>query len=369
MRLLRFKKLCWLLALLLALGAVAWWQRGALLTWGYIEGLARANDGNRDAWVERVVSLDCAAIAGLCRCLEKPDAAACGNARAAVERLSDRWPAADPRHERLRARLAEGFPRLSADGQHTVLSLYSVWAEHPMSAPVTENAVRLLGLGGRATDREVRGQTIALAAALVNQALSAEQLVACREAIRAALRDSEAANRTEAARLAVHPRVGLARDVAPLLDDPAPEVRQMAMAAVGNAPDAIATDDLLRSLHDTDADVRRLCEVALRGRGLRPEDVLMGRLVTDASPAVRMQIFSRLPQTGLEPGVWLRRLSQDPSPAVRASAVRASADYAQLDFSDRLEQIAREDPSPTVRQLAQHYLNCQRNKPLDPENR
>jgi HEAT repeat protein len=370
MRLLRLKrKLFWVLIFVMAVGSGAWWQRGTILAWVYFQGLAQAGDNDRQAWIERVASLDGEAIPGLCRCLEKPEPAVCANAKAALVRLAADWPSADSRQESLHTRLAAAFPRLSMAGQCTVLSLYATWAGRAMSTTMAEAAVRLLGQGGRAPDKDVRGQALALTAALVNQDLSAEQTALCRELVRTALRDSEAVNRTEAARLAVHPRFGLARDVAPLLDDPAPEVRQMAMAAVGSAPDAVATDDLLRSLHDSDADVRRLCEAALRGRGLRPADVAMGRLVTDASPTIRLKILNRLPRTGLEPGVWLRRLSQDPNPAVRAGAIRAAADYAQVDFRERLEVMSQHDPSATVRQLAEHYLNWQRNNPSEPQNR
>jgi len=370
MRLLPVKrKLCWFLVLVAALGSAAWCQRGAILAWVYVQGLSHARADDRGAWVDRVVSLDDDAVSGLCRCLEKPEPTACGNAAAALARLAEQWPPTDPRQDSLRARLAEVFPHLSASGQCTVLGLYAVWVGQAGPAAMADRAVRMLAQGGRAADKNVRRQAIALAAVLINQNLSAEHVAACRELFRTSLRDSEAANRTEAARLAVHPLLGLSREVAPLLDDPAPEVRQMAMVAVGNVPDAVATDDLLRSLHDTDPDVRRLCEVALRGRGLRPEDVAMGRLVTDASPAMRLQILNRLPRTGLEPGVWLRRLSQDPNPAVRAGAIRASADYVQVDLRDCLEKMSRDDPSATVRQLAEHYLKSQQSRAPESENR
>lgn len=368
-RLFSRRTLLWVLVLGLVVGGVTWWQRSAILTWVYVQGLARAGNGDREAWIERVAGLDFEAVPSLCRCLEKQEPTACANARAALARLAEGWPPADTRHDRLRACLTHEFPRLSTDGQCAVLGLHTAWLDQPMSPAMTEGAVRLLAQAARAADKDVRGQAIALAAALVNQNLSAEQIAACRELIRTSLQDSEAVNRVEAARLAVHPRFELSREVAPLLDDPAPEVRQMAMVAVGSAPDAVATDDLLRSLHDSDADVRRLCEAALRGRGLRPDDVAMGRLMTDACPSTRLQILNRLPRTGLEPGVWLRRLSQDPNPAVRAGAIRASADYAQVDFTDRLEKMAQDDPSATVRQLAEHYLKSRRNRTQDSENR
>jgi hypothetical protein len=59
----------------------------------------------------------------------------------------------------------------------------------------------------------------------------------------------------------------------------------------------------------------------------------------------------------LDPGLWLRRLSHDPSPAVRVAAMRAMTQMPYVDLSDRIDQMARSDPSPTVCQLARYYLN------------
>jgi hypothetical protein len=139
-------------------------------------------------------------------------------------------------------------------------------------------------------------------------------------------------------------------------------VRQAALVTLGppEAAPAVSTDDLLRSLHDSDADVRRLCETALRSRSLSDRDILMGRLVTSPQATARLQVFKKLREAAdLEPGVWLRRLSHDPAPAVRAAAVRASFDYPNVDMAERLAQMAQSDPSETVRQLAEHYLSSQ----------
>jgi hypothetical protein len=43
---------------------------------------------------------------------------------------------------------------------------------------------------------------------------------------------------------------------------------------------------------------------------------------------------------------------------VRVAAVRAMTQQSFVDLSDRIDQIAREDGNPTVRQLAQYYLSC-----------
>ena len=109
-----------------------------------------------------------------------------------------------------------------------------------------------------------------------------------------------------------------------------------------------------------DADVRQLCEMALRGRGLQENHIRMARLMADHQPAVRMQVIDHLRETSdLDPGAWLRRLSHDPAPAVRAAAVRAAANQTQASLVDRIEQMAKNDPSPTVQQVARYYLSCQ----------
>ena len=67
-------------------------------------------------------------------------------------------------------------------------------------------------------------------------------------------------------------------------------------------------------------------------------------------------MLDRLPDMpDLDPGLWLRRLSHDPSPAVRAAAVRAMSVQRQVDLSDRIDQMAGNDPSPAVSRLAELY--------------
>ncbi len=142
-----------------------------------------------------------------------------------------------------------------------------------------------------------------------------------------------------------------------------PPVRRAALLAVGPARDVIHDDQLLPCLHDPDPEVRRLCEIALSGRGLRPEYLELGRLLTDPRPAARLRVLDHLAgSTELDPGLWLRRLSHDPSPSVRVAAMRAMTQQHFVDLSDRIDQMARTDPSPTVCQLAQFYLNCHAQK-------
>jgi hypothetical protein len=64
--------------------------------------------------------------------------------------------------------------------------------------------------------------------------------------------------------------------VLPLVQDPSPAVRRVAMLSVGSEEDLINEDDLLPLLHDADDEVRNLCEAALRGRGLKEMHIRLG---------------------------------------------------------------------------------------------
>ncbi|HJT76361.1 MAG TPA: hypothetical protein VJ739_04090, partial [Gemmataceae bacterium] len=137
-----------------------------------------------------------------------------------------------------------------------------------------------------------------------------------------------------------------------------------AMFAARSAPETVVkTENLLRWLHDPDEEVRRTCEAVLRGRNLSEEHLRLGRLLTDDRPATRLQVLSYLrADSDLEPGVWLRLLSVDPEPAVRVAAARAAVADPRVDLSDRLDQMVRSDPSPSVSRLARYYLSCQQQR-------
>ena len=61
-----------IVVVLLGVG-VAWLERAPLLTWYYLHGLAAASDENRQTWVERVATLDSAAVPGLIERLRQAD--------------------------------------------------------------------------------------------------------------------------------------------------------------------------------------------------------------------------------------------------------------------------------------------------------
>jgi hypothetical protein len=352
------------LALALAGAALAWLERTPLLAWYYVRCLAQADESERDTWVERVAQLDEAAVPGLLACFRRDDARACGNARLALLRLAARWGQEDPRTAHLADQLTEGFSILSLSGQLNTLELDETLIRDAPSGAVSSEPAVLAGVhlvedAARTGDLDLHAHALPLGELLLATADRAEVRGADRELVQACLHDGEPHNQVRAVRLAQRAEIHLLDQVVPLLRDPAPEVRRAALLAVGDAPAVVTTDDLLQWLHDPDAEVRRLCEEALRlARHLPEKHLRLGRLLTDPRAAVRLEVLECLRRDpDLEPGIWLRRLSHDPAAAVRAAAVREVARQDLAPLGDRLEQMAQNDPSPTVRQLARYYLS------------
>jgi hypothetical protein len=359
-----------LLAVLLGCGIVGWRERASILAWFYVRNLAGASETTRQRWVGRVANLGETAFPGLFECLTQSNASVCANARTALQYMSHSWGNDDPRTAELAFRLAREFGSFSTAGQKQVLELATDWFREPARQP--ENLVsacgNLLGEAATVNDEEVRTNALEVCGLLLQQSWdeqaqqSGKPLDPARKLVAAALHAESMENRLRAVRLSLSPGMAdLLELVASLLSDESPEVRRAALLAVSRAREAVHDDQLLPCLHDPDADVRRLCEQALVARGLRREYLEMGRLLTDPQPAVRLRVLDCLRESSeLDSGLWLRRLSLDPSPAVRVAAVRAMTQQAFVDLSDRIDQIAREDGNPTVRQLAQYYLACPR---------
>jgi hypothetical protein len=354
------------LVLAVAAGVAAWFERGPLLTWYTLRCLARAGETDREAWAERAAALDDAAVPGLIGCLTSARDSVCANAEAALLHLAGRWGIQDARTGRLSGCLADAFPRLSGPGQRVVLRAQVAWLRPGAAGEAPERgtvlaAARAVMLAARGNDSGVRREALDVTGELLRLPNGEETLGGCRELVHACLQDAEPSNRRRAIVLAQHSGMALLEQITPLLNDPVPEVRREAMAAVRAAPETVVqTDHLLRWLHDSDDDVRRLCEAVLRGRGMTEEHLKLGRLLTDARASVRLQVLDYLhPNSDLEPGVWLRLLSVDAEPAVRVAAVRAAVAHPLVDLSDRIDQMAQSDPSPTVCQLARYYLSSQ----------
>jgi hypothetical protein len=355
------------LLVLLACGGLAWFERTPLLTWTYVRGLARADEGSQAAWVERVAALDCEAVPGLVDLLNQDDARVCGNAEAALSTLSSRWNPDDSRRYDLARRFADGFARFSGVGQGSALKVVASWltprnaASAPTQATVRAYA-RLLQEASRVSGADAHATGLDLAGKLLARSHDAELIKPCQELAIACFQDANTENRVRAVELALNSNLDLAKPATALLNDSAPEVRRAAMLAVGVAKDAMLTDDLLPWLHDTDAEVRRLCELELRGRGLQDHQLRLGRLITDPSARNRLEVLNYLHSAGggnVDAGVWLRHLSHDPAPEVRFAAIRVVKEDGLAELNDRIDQMARNDPSPTICDFARRCLNSQ----------
>jgi hypothetical protein len=347
-------------------GAAVWWQRTPLLAWYYVRGLTHADQDSREAWANRVAGLDIAALPRLLDCLQETDPAVCDNMAAGLIRLGERWEPEDNRALDLAEELQSRFDRFSSGGQASALQVIATLLRRSPERCAPPRLSRTAGdlLTATAGLPELRPHVLDLAGALIDHVQPGQWREVGQDLASQGLRDNQPENRIRAVDLCLHlaraAEPGLLKPVVPLLRDPVPAVRRAAVLAVGPSREAVADDELLPLLHDLDAEVCRLVELALRSRGLQESHILLARLISDERAGRRLQVLDHLHRaTDLEPGVWLARLSQDPAPAVRAAAIRAACAQPQLDFRDRIRQMAQQDPSPTVRQLAVFYLSRQ----------
>jgi hypothetical protein len=345
---------------LIGLLAVGVWQRGRLLSSYYLFRLDRAPAEARTSWEEKVVSLDIVAIPSLLARLASQDDAVCANAQHCLFRMATGWDASDRRRARLIVSVQEQFGHLSTTGKAYALHVTLAALPDRMSASQLKSLATLLTSAAAEADAGVHAEALGLAEKCMNPA-AGEVNEAAQKVARGCLQDERTETRLRSVQLLL--RHGQPIDVLVAARDSVAEVRRLALPVVAGSEDVLATDDLLSWLHDPDPEVRRICENALRGRGLEERHLRLGRLITDSRPTVRLQVLDELiGNRELEPGVWLRRLSHDSAPAVRAATLRAAAEQTVADLTDRIDQMSQNDPSPTVRQLAKFYLSAQKVK-------
>jgi HEAT repeat protein len=290
--------------------------------------------------------------------LKRNEEQTCGNARLALASIWSGLEQDEAHQANLLQMVVAEFPQLSAVGQRCVLALTSNWLQGTSKQPwIIEFAANLVRLASQTGSPELRSSALELSAGLLAHDTAEASIAPCREFVRICLKDADAGNRERAVRLTLYPSLNLLDEVAPLLRDPDACVRRAAILAVGNSRQAISDENLALALHDSDADVRRLCEKALRGRGLTTRHIQLARLITDTRAATRMQVLFYLQaDADLDVAQWLRLLSHDRAEAVRAAAIRSAAEQEIAELNGRIEEMAQRDPSPTVCQLAGYYL-------------
>jgi hypothetical protein len=311
------------LALFGLAGGAAYSQRTALLTWYYAWKLEHAAEGDRQAWADKLVEMGEPAVPRLFGCLRKDDPQVCMLARTSLEKLLASWGPKDPRCGKLVDKFFEAHGSFSPTGQLAALQLLP----------------EILTVGG--VEAAAKARTI----------------------VTAALKDKAPEQRVLGIAVAMREELNLLPAVVPLLSDPEAVVRRAAMLVLGPIHEGgggaekplVENDDLIRWLHDPDAEVRRLCEMSLRSRGLAERDVRLGRELTDPDPMGRLQLLLDLPgEDDINLAAWLKKLSDDPDSAVRAGAARVAAER-DVDFAERLDQMSQSDPDGTVRKIAEHY--------------
>jgi HEAT repeat protein len=335
------------------------WQREALLGWWHVRQLATADEVTRDDAVARLLVLrdPSAWILGQ---LADADERAAANLQAGLVAVAREWGAGDPRGQRLAENLHDRFGAMPAAGK--VASLRAASALLSAKATPSADVVRNLGdlLTSAQQDPNLTAPTLALAADLAERIPPGQWLDTFRDMALRGLKSTDAEARVAAIQLILREPLrkqeDLLRKIVPLLRDNDAVVRKGAVLALSPRTQLMGEDDLLPLLHDPDSEVQMVAELTLRSRGLGDSHLELARLVSDQRPQARLQVLHYLHRTGdLDANIWLRRLMADPSPAVRAAAVRASSKQP-ADFADRLRELSRQDPSPTVRQLAGIYL-------------
>ncbi len=357
-----------LLAVLVLLGVAAgvlWVQRLPLLSWYYLNELAQADKESREIWVERVVSLDEAAVPGLLDQLGHEEPQVCANATVALTRLAQHWGVDDTRTIKLAQDLTKQFPSLLETGQEAVLEWHlSLLKGVPVDqgGEVVEQGGTLVNLATGRLESGVRLRALSLANLMLERDPSPECCSACQKLISKEIHAAELEHRLRAIHLTLHAHfredAKMLSSIVPLLKDKEARVRRSAILALGNAKEIITEDELLPLLHDPDPEVRRLLEAALRSRGLQDSHLLLARLISAPQPQARLQVLDHLRYVqDLDPEVWLQRLTRDSSPAVRAAALREASWFPKVDLRNRMQDMMANDPSPTVQQLAKFYLN------------
>ncbi len=357
------------LLVLLGIGVLAWRERSTLLAWFHISLLIHADDHNRADRADRVAQLGADAVPGLLAALHQDQPIGCFNVRAGLAALvRPGGPLGEAGTSELLATLAQDFKRFSRPGQRQVLEMVTDWLhadpDNGASRGLLLTADRLLAAVLNAGAAEVQLAGLELCLVLVEQTPGTEVPSSGRELVRVCLQSSDPDVRVSAIQVGLQAGMDLLETIAGLLHDPAARVRRAALVAVGpTGQDDKGVEDevLLPCLHDPDPEVRQLCEAVLRGRGRGPEHLELARLLTDPQPAQRMRVLEQMGRApDLDPNLWLRRISSDPAPSVRAAAIRVMGQQTTVDLTDRLEQMARSDPSPTVCYLAGFYLKVAR---------
>lgn len=351
------------LLLLVIVGVVLWTQRHSFLSGYHVNGLAEATDKDRESWLNHIVKEDNQSLPEVLELYQRTEPQACTNATIAMDRQIRLWGWDDERTLTLVRKVADKYSWMSPAARLVLLDWQErCLGESDFPEPMKLELHKIYSTACKSEEIEVRKKVLAQADRLLVKLPSDPYRLTCRFVVARELKAKDTDMQLQAVHLCVQETfqddVELLQQVIPLFQDDDAQVRRAAVLAVGSLSTVVSSEDtLLPLLHDKDANVRRMTESALRRRGLMDSHILMARFISSPQPQQRMQVFQHLRQTtDLEPGLWLLRMSRDPSPAVRAAAIRETLAYPGVNLNSRLQEMTENDPSPTVQQLAGYYL-------------
>jgi hypothetical protein len=358
----RYPLSCLLAFVMVAIG-LGLCQRTYLWSWWRVRQLAQAGESDRGQRAKQVADLGEPALPHLIGVLAHTGDA-CANAEEALQMLLESHSLASAFGGTVLNAVEARFGDMSPSGKAVALRLLSdLSARVPDDGTNLANATveRLLKLAAHAElQPAARPAALAMVSTAAARATEPHWQSTWRAWVRKGLSADESATRRASLHLllksSLHGEASLLAQVAPLLKDDDPGVRKGALLALGGAVEIVDNEALLALLHDDDLEVQMQCEQVLRSRGLNDRDLRLARLVSDPRPATRCEVAPYLLQQDIDAASWLRRLSQDVAPSVRAAAARAAALHKDAGVRDLLHDMAQRDPSPTVRELAGHFL-------------
>ncbi len=356
-----------------AAGAGVYFQKELQAAW-LARQVSQTTEADAPQWIEQAKGLGDATIVPMVQLFRSDRDLVVKTAKAALQGLSEGWGEEDPRRILLAGKLALGFAGFSPVGQAASLDLVGAWLVEPpvigspwmqaISGLLAQAALGLVDpVPGTEPDATVPKAAMALLARIPSApegSAQREDALARRDLLRQILRKGDPASRVEAISVIIRTKVDLFEDLVASLDDPVAEVRRASVLALAPATDRVREDVLLGALHDSDPEVSKLAELALSARGLSPEHIRLGKLLTDSDPSRRLEVLDLVQGSpDLDEKLWLERLSHDRSSSVRAAAARALSGRFGTEANDRLRQMAGSDPSPSVSRIAGFYLGQQ----------
>ena len=218
-------------------------------------------------------------------------------------------------------------------------------------------ARRLLDLSSLSEENTVQAAALQMAGAILKQNPNPELIGAIRQLVSFGAKSESSQVQVQAITTALNPNLDCLTDVTVCLKSPHKDVRQAAILALGPASETITDEVLLPCLHDKDKTIVHLTETALQARGLREDQIRLGKMMADPKPVKRLEVLDHLSATrDIDPMIWLKKMSNDPSPAVRAAAVRAIFLEKPAEEKASFPKIEK-DQSASVNKLAAFYTN------------